>query len=57
MSTMVPSGGKISGYYTFEKPSSSGTYKLFIEMKVIEDIYVSDNWYYSGEIEFNLRGY
>ena len=52
--TVVPSGGKISGYYTFEKPTELGILKLFIEMAVIEDSRTSYNWHYPVELEFDL---
>ena len=50
----VAPGGKISGYYTFEKPSESGILKLSIEMAVYEDSGLSYNWHHSGELEFEL---
>jgi len=50
MGTNVPSGGKLSGFYTFEKPSSEyGTLTFKMEMAVYEDSGLTYNWHYSGE--------
>ena len=53
--TNVPPGGKLSGYYTFEKPSSEyGTLTFRMEMAVYEDSGLTYNWHYSGETGFSV---
>jgi len=56
VNTVVPAGGTISGYYTFEKPSRLGDFTLFIEVAVYEDSRTSYNWHYSDELKFNAYG-
>lgn len=55
VNTVISSGSKLSGYYTFEKPAQLGIFKLFIEVGVSEDVGSTYNPNYRGEIEFDLR--
>lgn len=55
VNTLVPSGSKISGFYTFEKPAQLGIFKFFMEVGVLEDVGSTFNPNYRGEIELDLR--
>ncbi len=53
--TSVSPGSILSGYYTFEKPSSKyGTLTFKMEMAVYEDSGLTYNWHYSGETGFSV---
>jgi len=56
--TNVSPGGKLSGFYTFEKPSSEyGSLTFLIEMAIYEDSGLTYDWHHSGEVSFSTGGY
>jgi len=53
--TKMPSGTSLTGFYTFEKPSKLGEFRLFLDLTVLEDIRLGNTFSYDITIPFSLK--